>query len=133
MPQTRYQIGKELEDRVVKYLIEKYGSKIHLARRLPSSKSPVDVICIRDDADFLIQCKRKTSSGDINLDNIFSDPNVVRLTQFPNRYTKVLAMKQPRSRDILFFKWAMPCRFTSNDVFYDEAKHNRYQWVPFIL
>jgi len=66
----------------------------------------------------------------------FSDQNVVRLTQFPNRYTKVLAMKQPRSRDILFFKWAMPLVMVDKSI--DLLRTNMTavnigKWVPFIL
>lgn len=62
-----------------------------------------DISYYENDLDlYLIQCKHSLKN-DANLKTLFEEENVKILAAMPDKFTKVLCIKQPRSRNILQF------------------------------
>ena len=124
MPNQNYQRGRALEYNV----LNKLKSLGYDGLRSAGSHSPIDIIVWKLDDEwrngypdwdykesilkiYAIQCKHSTS-GDINFNSLFKEDNVKKLTEMPDNFTKVLCIKQPRSREIIQlvyvdYKWKL--------------------------
>ena len=113
MPNANYQSGASFEHR----LLNKLKDVGYDGLRSAGSHSPIDLIVWKLDEEwrngypdwdyketivklYAIQCKY-SAKGDVNFKSLFAETNVIKLTEMPDNFTKVLCIKQPRSREII--------------------------------
>lgn len=100
MPNAMYKRGYGFENRI----LNKLKDAGYEGLRSAGSHSPVDIVVWDWNKTFLIQCKH-SNKKDIDFNALFRDTNVVRLTLMPERFIKVLCVKQGRSNSILKYTW----------------------------
>jgi hypothetical protein len=117
MARSKAKQGADFERDVLNKITDEGNSLVWQGMRSAGSHGPADLIVWKeiviqidnypdmpydqDDLDlYAIQCKHSTSK-DICLTTLFKEENVIKLVAMPCKFTKVLCVKQPRSRNII--------------------------------